>query len=147
MNYYYDNIPVDGVDEIQLNIQTGNCRASNRWNQLFPQNTSACAINFSKTIETQPVIVPTVLDDDLGEVEIEYTDQNGDKWKSMLAVQDSNSSFKVLSVEEYLDPLSSNTERTSVKVEAEFNCLLSNGNEVVRMNNGKFVLPIGLGAN
>ena len=147
VNYYYDNIPVDGVDEIQLNIQTGNCRASNRWNQLFPQNTSACAINFSKTIETQPVIVPTVLDDDLGEVEIEYTDQNGDKWKSMLAVQDSNSSFKVLSVEEYLDPLSSNTERTSVKVEAEFNCLLSNGNEVVRMNNGKFVLPIGLGAN
>lgn len=147
VNYYYDNVPADGVDEIQLNIQTGNCRASNRWNQLFPQNASACAINFSKSIEIQPVIVPAVLDDDLGEIELEYTDENGITWKSILAKQDQTSSFKVLSVEEYLDPFTSNTERTSMKIEAEFNCLLSNGSEIMRMSKGKFVLPIGLGAN
>ncbi len=147
VNYYYDNVPADGVDEIQLSIQTGNCRASSRWNQLFPQNAAACAINFSKSIEIQPVIVPAVLDDDLGEIEIEYTDQNGKLWKSMLTPQDQASSFKVLSVEEYIDPFSSNSESRSMKVEAEFNCLLSNGSEVVRMGNGKFVLPIGLGAN
>lgn len=147
VNYYYDNVPADGVDEVQLNIQTDNCRASNRWNQLFPQNATACAINFSKSIEIQTVIVPGELGDDLGEIEIEYTDQNGEIWKSILADQDSISSFRVLSVEEYIDPFSSNSERRSIKVEAEFNCLLSNGSEIARMTNGTFVLPIGLGAN
>jgi hypothetical protein len=147
VNYYYDNVPADGVDEIQLSIQTGSCSASNRWNQLFPQNAAACAINFSKSIEIQPVIVPAVLNDDLGEIEIEYTDPNGETWKSMLTRQDEASSFKVLGIEEYIDPFSSNSESRSIKVEAEFNCLLTNGSEVVRMSNGKFVLPIGLGAN
>ena len=147
VTYYYDSVPADGVDEIQLNIQTGNCRASSSWNQLFAQNSSACAINFSKSIEIQTVIVPGELGDDLGEIEIEYTDQNGKIWKSILADQDSISSFRVLSVEEYIDPFSSNSERRSIKVEAEFNCLLSNGSEIARMTNGTFVLPIGLGAN
>lgn len=146
VNYYYDDVPADGVDEIQLNIQTINCRASNRWNQIFPQNASACAINFSKNIEIQPVIVPAVLDDDLGEIEIEYTDEKGETWKSILAKQGQTSSFKVLSVEEYVDPFISTSER-SLKVEAEFNCLMSNGNEIKRLSNGKMVLPLGLGAD
>jgi hypothetical protein len=147
VNYYYDNAPADGVDEVQLSIQTENCRASNKWNQLFPQNSTACTINFSKSIEVQSIVVPGSLQDDLGQIELEYTDGNGDTWKSILVEQDQASSFKVLNVEEYLDPFTSNTNRTSMKVEAEFNCLLSNGSDVMRMSNGKFVLPIGIGAD
>ncbi|MEX2595897.1 MAG: hypothetical protein WEC59_03125 [Salibacteraceae bacterium] len=144
--YPFNTIPEDGVEIISAKTKVGDCRASNIYNQYFNTSTNTCAINFDSEISTRTELVPGGLSIDLGEIEIEYTDMEGNLYRSMLVQQSTNSFFKVSSIEEYIDPYISSDMR-SIKVQATFDCLLSNGTETIRIQDGKLILPLGLGAD
>ncbi|MES2380244.1 MAG: PKD domain-containing protein [Bacteroidota bacterium] len=91
-------------------------------------NTTACKANFNFTITPEHNIPQ------FSTVIIEYTDKNGEVWRSNIAKQDASSYFKVLSKEPYL--LNEKNQATH-RFDVEWNCILSNGSSKINMNNVK----------
>lgn len=138
--------PADAVESVFLSTQSGDCQASSRYDLFFPEADTGCAINFEYSISERHELNPGVLGVDLGEIEIEFLSDDGTTYYTMWAKQDVESFFEVEDVEPYFDRFT-NSNLRSMKVNARFNCILSNGNENIRIQNGVLTLPLGLGAN
>lgn len=145
LTYQYPQLPPDGVEAIELAINTGDCAATRREQQFFPDAGTGCAINFDYRIERRLEVDGTGAGLDLGEISMAYVDEDGRRFVSYFARQDGSSFFEVDAVEEYQDPFQ-DTQSRSMKVEARFNALFTDGVDTIRISDGRFVLPIGLGA-
>lgn len=145
LTYQYPQLPADGVEEIEVTINTGDCAATRKKQQYFPDAATGCAANFDYSIERRTEWTASGAGLDLGEVSMTYVDENGNSFVSYLARQNAESYFEVDEVEEYRDPFR-DAASASIKVEARFSALFTDGSDTIRISDGRFVLPIGLGA-
>lgn len=145
ITYQFPQYPTDGVEEIELSINTGDCQANRKRQQFFSGANTGCAANFTYQIEAQKKRIDQPIEADLGQVSITYLGDNGVLYRTEIVEQTPESFFKVSGVKTYRDPFQ-DSDKESVMINAEFNCILSNGEEVIRIRNANFVLPVGLGA-
>jgi hypothetical protein len=145
ITYQFAQFPGDGVEEITLGVNTGDCKAYRKRQQFFDDANVGCAVNFDYNIETRKELYNQSPGEDLGQVSISYLAANGMLYNSEIAEQTAASFLRVLSTSAYLDPFQDNGEE-SIMVDASFQCELSNGQETITLKNASFILPIGKGA-
>lgn len=146
VEFYYDQLPADGIEEVRLQIETGDCRATTVRSVVIEPTTINCAVDFTSEVEIVTTLVKGEPQIDLTEIELVYTDKTGNTYSSYVIEQPTWSSFDVISFEDFVDPFSSDNQ-PSKKINAEFNCLLSDGANTIEIRDAELVLPIGLGAD
>lgn len=97
------------------------------------ENYKGCATNFDYYKERQ--LNPQALSN----IVITWTDNLGIEYTSNNVQQSSGSYFKIISIEDYLD--NENKEPTK-KLHIQFSCALSNGSNIININNGDAVIAV-----
>ncbi len=146
VDYYYSAFPADGFERAELTVTSNSCNATR--SKFVPVDSSAtgCAVNFDYSISEEIQLVPAVVETDLTEIEIEYTNGEGDVYYTYWIAQPDAINFRLLGHEDYSDPNFQASSR-SKKITASFNCTLTNGDDVIQLRDGELVLPLGLGAD
>ncbi len=120
--------PSGGVYKASLTMTDLTGTSNVQYKNVSTLTNTACSATFlvpSSTAISNPL--------NLGNVEVEWTDNNGKVWTSKNSNQSSSKSlFKVLSVENYLTSPSGNPTK---KLHVNFTCTLYNGLKYISMNN------------
>ncbi|MBK9285957.1 MAG: PKD domain-containing protein [Sphingobacteriaceae bacterium] len=119
-----------GVYLVSLTISDSKNTLSTYQNNVATQNPGTCLTKFSyqKTAISNPFNLSNVI--------VEWTNSNGDVYSSVGNSQPITSSFKIISVEEYLK---NDNGKNTKKVWAKINCKLYNGTNTIDLENGEFV--------
>ncbi|MEZ4721085.1 MAG: hypothetical protein R2813_04315 [Flavobacteriales bacterium] len=144
--YRYNSIPSSGLDRATVTISTDGCTAQNIRQQIVEDSLVTCNVNFSNNIETTTIYSdPSGLTEDLGTIEISYTDEGGNKYINLYTEQPDWAHFEIVDVEDYTDPIVSSNQ-SSKKITVNFAVRLSNPTlGSIDITNGSVTIPVGLG--
>lgn len=117
-----------GIYLVKANIITSDLSQTIEVSKNIAVNTTQCAANFNFIITTESNIPQ------FATAIIEYTDKNGEVWRSNTTKQDASSYFKVLTKNPYLP---NEKNQATHRFDVEWNCILSNGSSKINMNNVK----------
>ena len=146
VSYFYQQLPDEGFERAQVSITTGDCSATRVRNVVIDPDSNTCNINIDHSITTQTELIPRPAGIDLAELEVEYTNAAGEVFQSYWVQQPEWTGFQLEDHTDYSDPYFQSGQR-SKRITARFSCLLTNGTDSMRIENGELVLPLGLGAN
>lgn len=115
-------------------IDTAGDTAYSKYNVVTQNDLSSCATNYSVTGLS---VSPSALN--LSKINIRWIDENGTVYNSDNALQPTNSSFQITSVQDFEN--NENGEKTK-KIGIKFNCNVYNGSSVKVINNAEAVICV-----
>ncbi|GAB5539468.1 MAG: hypothetical protein Salg2KO_15710 [Salibacteraceae bacterium] len=144
VEYRFNTIPNDGVETVSLSVTRGECEANRVQNVVVNDSIAQCNINLGYTITSELVVeARDIVDKDLETVQLLWVDKAGVEYRSELIAQPEWARFRVLSDDDYSEPLLGE-EPYSKKVMVEFSAKLvsKNGSEI-DLRNVSAVMPVG----
>lgn len=123
----------EGVYTVSLSVTDANGVVETKKQNIRTENSNAGVLRFNYLIN--PILNPL----NLGNVIIEWKDNNGVAYTSKNDAQPTSSFFRIISIEDYL--LNENNQATK-KIKIEFSCTLYNGTNQIQLKNAIATIAI-----